>query len=620
MQLYYVKATYTNNVYKLSDFFLSGDFKLVATKKVDQNFTPSDGRADFVTSKITLPDDTKIWDHTHFIVPSYEKVYKIESVRYINAQQYMVECVEDCVLSSYLELEDQDIILSRSNDISLFRGQNDVSDLSLEEEVTTKVIQSTSKTGKWALLFMQVDASKSRLGLKFKNYNASLGYEQFANLTALYAAYPEAYTEEPSKYEYFQKKVFVIDILTAYQCVYAESGGVGRLYWMKYEEFIGSNTDFYFDIDDAVGVRLIDSDIRNAIIALPFETVIKGDHATNDPYLLSWNRFVGPIDSGELIDIKIVDDILLPFDDVTYTLNTSLDTVEKVLSFETLACSYVPLYDAATAGTEYTDFQALAILQVNNDIPLDPQYITTNKLKPTEAEPFNKYELYIFGQRFSVPYYLTDELNLLIAINSGVINYYIYYEDKRNIVASGSFTNSAKYQIDQLDAFYNQNPTYKDQFYLKMGGNAFKTVAGGAMAGSIGGPLGMAGGAALGAATAAVDSGLSFANYKYMEKGLRLKPDQIFGDISDTALTLLNLFGIYFVKRTPENQDLMLNEYYLRGFPTSYVESIDDLEYRTNALFGTAKIIFGEIKSVVRNEYTTNKINEKLQQGIILVP
>ena len=105
-----------------------------------------------------------------------------------------------------------------------------------------------------------------------------------------------------------------------------------------------------------------------------------------------------------------------------------------------------------------------------------------------------------------------------------------------------------------------------------------------------------------------------------MEKGLALKPDQIFGENSELSLQLKNIFGIYWIKRTPENQDLMLNEYYLRGFPTSYVESISDLDYATNGLFGTAKIIFGEIKSVVRNEYTTNKINEKLQQGIILVP
>jgi len=111
MQLYYVKATYTNNVYKLGDFFLDGDYKLVAGKLANQNFKPSDGRSDFVTSVITLPDGSDIREQTHFIVPSYDKIYKIESVVYINNDQNMVQCVEDALIGNYLELEDTDIIL-----------------------------------------------------------------------------------------------------------------------------------------------------------------------------------------------------------------------------------------------------------------------------------------------------------------------------------------------------------------------------------------------------------------------------------------------------------------------------------------------------------------------------
>ena len=90
--------------------------------------------------------------------------------------------------------------------------------------------------------------------------------------------------------------------------------------------------------------------------------------------------------------------------------------------------------------------------------------------------------------------------------------------------------------------------------------------------------------------------------------------------ISEVSLQLENIFGVYWVKRTPENQDLMLQEYNLRGFPTSYAESIENLDYAANTLFGSAKIIFGEIKSVVKNEYATKAINEKLKQGIIFVP
>ena len=620
MQLYFVKATYSKNVYKIGDFFLNGAYKLVANKMLNINSRiPNDGNSFFITSNLELPDTTDIREHTHVIVPEYNKIFKIINSQYINAQQYQLNLEEDALIGNYIELEEKNIILQRTNDVELFRGQNDVSDLSLKETVETKVIQSVSRTGKWALLFMQVDPDKTRLGLKFKDYNAILGYEQVADLTTLYNLYPEINTEEPSKIEYFQRKVFVADTLTSYQCVYGEVSGLGKLFWMKYEETITPNTDFYFNIADAVGVRFVDSDIRNVVIALPFESVIKGSHATNDPNLLTWNRFVGPIDTGELIDIKIVDDIILPFNDVTYIINTSTDKMEKTLQFDLLKATYLPLYADDTTVTEYTDFQSLSILHVENEIDLDPDYFSVSP-SPINAEPFYKYELYIFGQRFSIPYYLTGNIKLLIAINSGVINYTIYYIDKRNIIASGSFTNSAKYQVDQLDAFYNQNPTYKDQFYLKMGGNLVKGTAGGAFAGSLGGPLGLAGGAAVGAVTATVDAGLSYANLKYMEKGLILKPDQIFGDISDTALALLNIFAIYWVKKIPENKDLMLQEYYLRGFPTSYVESIDDLDYEVNTLFGTAKVVFGEIKEVIRNEFTTKYINDKLKEGIILVP
>jgi hypothetical protein len=42
MQVYFVKATFTNNVYKLSDFFLNGAYRLDANKMLDINFIAND--------------------------------------------------------------------------------------------------------------------------------------------------------------------------------------------------------------------------------------------------------------------------------------------------------------------------------------------------------------------------------------------------------------------------------------------------------------------------------------------------------------------------------------------------------------------------------------------------
>ena len=72
-------------------------------------------------------------------------------------------------------------------------------------------------------------------------------------------------------------------------------------------------------------------------------------------------------------------------------------------------------------------------------------------------------------KRYKVPSYYLNNIKILIGLNSGIINYIIYYNNSPSyMIASGSFTHSAKWQVDRLDAFYSQNPTYKDQFYLKM--------------------------------------------------------------------------------------------------------------------------------------------------------
>jgi hypothetical protein len=175
-----------------------------------------------------------------------------------------------------------------------------------------------------------------------------------------------------------------------------------------------------------------------------------------------------------------------------------------------------------------------------------------------------------------------------------------------------------KYAVDKLDEFYNQNPTYKDQFFVKMGTDAIKTVASGAIGGSVIPGVGTLAGAGLGLVSAGVDSGLSLINLNYQEKSMKLLPDQIYGEVAEVSMQLLNIFGIYFVKRTSENADLMATEYGLRGFPTEIIKSISDLSYTTTFL-GLSKVVYGELKKVIKNEYTTGFINLKLKEGVIFV-
>jgi len=619
MQLYFVKATYTNNMYKLSDFYLTGDYKLVAGKMLDINFKPDDGLTSFITKELTLPDATSVREQTHVIVPDFNKIYKIISIDYINIQQAKITLEDDPFIGSYLDFENEDIIVNRTNHQDIFRGVNDISDVTLKKTVETKVISSETRTGKWALVFMQIDADAvgtigKRYGMRFQNYNSPVAYEQTTNLTTLLASYPEVVTDTPNLYSYYQKIVYVISEFKVYQCVNRKITGtsINELYWEVYTNL--GVTERWFQLQDAVGGRTVQSDIRNVMIAMPFETNIRG--ATSGTRLLSYQQFLGPIDGAQVIDIKIIDDIVMGIDDVNY-FGPSSRALEKQVIANNGQFRLIDSFNNETNPIKCSTCSFMSVILMESDIVLDPEYITTVP-KPLEAEPFITYDLTIFGSVFRIPYYLTDDLHLLIAMNSGVINYTVYYGDKRYVIGSGAFTHSLRYVVDKLDQFYNQNPTYKEQFFVKMGTDSIKTVAGGAIGGAAVGAIGAVPGALLGIGAAGVDAGLSLINLHYQEKSMKLQPDQIFGEVAEVSMQLLNIFGIYFVKRTSENADLMAVEYALRGFPTEIIESIGDLDYWTSEL-GQTKVVFGEIKKVIKNGYTTDFINTKLQQGVIFI-
>ena len=621
MQLYFIKATYTNNVYKLSDFFVGVNYNLIATKMLDINFRPDDGITDFITKNVILPDSSKLWEHTHVIIPEYEKIYRISSIDYLNNEQYRVILDEDPLIANYQALKGEDVILMRNNDPAYFRGVNDINDITIKETIETTVIPSTYKTGKWMLIFMQVNADKERYGLKFKNVSATAGYysyEQYVDIPALIAKYPEVTTTTPNLYDYYQKIVRVgAGIGSLYQCVYNGDGTNTKLLWVEKNSVAQSEGNIYFNLNVSTSTKLNSSDIRNIIVALPFEFDFKAvatDLSTLR--LLHADSFVAPIDSGEVIDIKIVDDIMLPITGVTYDFWNGSDPRQLFKTVSSDRGIAVRIYDVATGGTALAFNSLYMFYDFKKEIDITKNYRST--LSPLDAEPFKKYELYIQGKKFPIPYYLTDNIKLLIVVNSGVINYLIYHSDKRYILASGSFTHSMKYQVDKIDQFYNQNPTYKEQFFTKMAIDSIKTIAGGAIGGSVVPGLGTLGGLGAGILGAGVDAGISMINFGFMEKGLKLMPDQIFGENSELGLQLLNIFGIYWVKKTSENADYMKVEYDLKGFPITKVMKITDLD-TASSMFGQSKVVYAELKKVIKNNFVTGYINQKLKEGIVII-
>ncbi len=87
MQVYFIKSTYTGSIYELSDFYTGTSYIQNANKTLDINLIATDGESSFTTRSLTLPDSTSIKAYTHVIVPSYNKIYEITSITYLNATQ-----------------------------------------------------------------------------------------------------------------------------------------------------------------------------------------------------------------------------------------------------------------------------------------------------------------------------------------------------------------------------------------------------------------------------------------------------------------------------------------------------------------------------------------------------
>jgi hypothetical protein len=187
-------------------------------------------------------------------------------------------------------------------------------------------------------------------------------------------------------------------------------------------------------------------------------------------------------------------------------------------------------------------------------------------------------------------------------------------------LATGSFTLQAKYAVDQLDLFNQNNPTYKDQFTAGLWQRGIKSIGMGAAAGAVhGGPHGAAAGAVLGTATTAIDTAFAIHGEQLRQKGLEMMPDQLFGDAASATFLSNTRFGIYWVVKTNLAYTHMLNEYYTRGFPTNIITNIDNLSAAANSIYGTCKLLQGRMLSTLNNTYITNAVDKKLQEGVVII-
>lgn len=596
MNLYFVKATFTNNVYKLSDFYTGDNYIQNAMKMLSMVFKADDGVSSIIVPN-KLPDNTNVRNYTHIMIPELQKIYRIIATDYWNTDQYQLTLDDDPLIANYVELKNKNIILNRTNDILLFRGINDISDMSTKREIVPlRSGNPKSIVGGWGLLFFE--SSKS-LTINFK-FNSSLSIfdqkfsETFATFADLVAAYPEVTTLYPQTYSYFMKEAMVGAV--SYQCQWRSVGGPSRLVWVKYTDYVKTVTvntasiDYYYKSNA--------SDLKMWCFAFPLLTNVKASSGGN--IIPSFKHLIDFDNDEFLYDIKIVDDTFINMGSITQA------------------------YDNATKEGDLT----LNMLSVNDAIMLTFSKTIVDVSRdatsiPLDYAPFKKHYLQIYGNRVEISPRYFDKLKLMMSISTGQINYTLYYDTIENIIGSGSFTNQTKWSIDQLEKFYSQNPTYKDQFYLKMLVDTSKTALGGAIAGSVVPGIGTAVGLLGGLAGGLVDAGLSQINLNMQEKGLRLQPDQIKGNNADLPLQLISKFGIFWVVESTINGgglEEMTLEYSLRGFPTSLKTTINTLVARSNSFFNeNVKIVYGTLKEVVKNEYVTGFINAKLANGVIII-
>lgn len=198
--IYFVKATYEGSTYKLSDFFTGSTYKQNASKMIQVDMAFNDGPTTLDTQIRTLPDTSDIRNHTHIMVPSKQKIYRIEKVDEPNYGAYRLYLSDDPLIANYHEFRSWDMYVTRTNDPAAYTGLNDIPSLgTYPESVLTKNSGGVGGlTGDWLLVYIQaLDPDQKALYQKTR-YNLNLGSswtpfsaETFTSLASLIDKYPE---------------------------------------------------------------------------------------------------------------------------------------------------------------------------------------------------------------------------------------------------------------------------------------------------------------------------------------------------------------------------------------------------------------------------------------------
>ena len=624
-------------VYRVSDFINrdTGDFWCSEDTNRPQTFI-KDGLYQFdatddLSELIVMVDEFDYPNRVTHVVASDRTrtvAYAVDSVEYINDKQVKYRLIEDNYLSHIAQVNSSRVLLTRSNDESLFL-EHDVADLAYTRDRTTVDLGLYDYTGKWVVYTLAINIDDANIVyLKFKDLEPD-NYERFSAFIYIKQKYPEVVTKTPTAIDYFGKIVSVGSSL--YQAQYNYS-----LMKIKWEEIpisipassIMSTLFMKKAVIQGFGgigpsVKLISGDMLTLNLAFPVADNIfsYGFTGTEEESQYGYNHIpcadrlesfkIGNVDmSSYIISKRIITGIA--FNEQGTYRPADADASRIYVNNNNLVMSH---------NWSYGENGWLNVF-----VPIIKNMSSINNLQFTlssvlQHSPFRNYYLSVFGQNIPIKTKLSGKsIVIKSSISSTDWSVVIYADNTNNVIWSGKINADMPYSLDKFQEFLAQNSTYATSKWVNtvLGGGirTAKGAIGGFVAGG-GNPVG----AMVGGLTGAVGIAQDMANYALQEKAMKDAPDTIKGDGNDFGAIEISPYGIYFYYMTPaiDALNIMKTEYYAKGFPLNTITTIDDLDFEDNDIYGKCKIVFGRCVDMINNFHTTSRITERLRNGIVLL-
>lgn len=674
MQNYFVKATYNGNIYKISDFYNSdGSFKIDLNKMLEFDMHYNDGISVAISQKL-LPDNTEPVDYTHIIVPAQNKIYRIAGVEWYNFDARIITLSEDPLIGNWNTLKDTKISLSRTNDSNLFQGVHDLNN-TREMSLAEPLQNFNNFGGKIALLYFTMDTP--HISMRFKKLGEETllhngnEFDYFDSMTELLDKFPNRTGIKNDNILPYLEKFANVNVggpTRLFQFVrisYNRTTKVSEWAWKDYYTELFPNTvDQPYEggillefPEEGSGTYSRLGDIPYRVIGLPisvnngfFDPAAEPAGGLKQMLSFSWfdtvltSEHLGKTTGPEnLVDIKIVDASMISRDWQNQVqsgarMNHALDVnVYKGLYPNDNWC----VYGISRLATDY-----------------DVSFEGTSD--PMQSSPFKERYLSIYGNHVKISnYYHDKEIKVRIIPSMTNFNYIVFNDKLQNVIASGSFTTQAVWSKDSFSAWIQSNPSYKEIFNNEQAFKRQSTIIsrnasraslltdatsgaiGGAIGGAVAGPGAMAGamaGAGASLITGVINQAIQenainkqldldkrygIQSQKIAERDAETQPDQIYGNSAELSMLIDNYFGIvlFEISNQTNGTKFMENELSWSGFPTSGVKKYTELAGTMHPFFETAVVLIkGIIYNNIKNSFTTNEINKKLESGIIIVP